>query len=282
VRAEVATRLGYDPFFIWAERIIVAQVWRDSKGYRAAVQLVDAKGLVSGSRSLRSPSDDCREVVKAAALAISIGIDPESATRAPGTPPQPVDLPPATEPTPRPASDESSKPMTISPVAAPRENDDVPLDPENSFRVEAGAGLWSALNLAPAVSFGGTVFGGFGWRSFVLFAEVRKNLAASGSGVAADLLAGAILPCARYQFLFACAEVSWGELRLQGDVVKSVTYAAVGGRLGAQTSVESFVFRAHFDVLGTLDKTVVLLNGSEAWRLPPAAVALGMDAAWRF
>jgi hypothetical protein len=132
------------------------------------------------------------------------------------------------------------------------------------------------------VSFGGTVFGGFGWRSFVLFAEVRKSLAASDNGVSADLLAGAILPCGRYEFLFACAEVSWGELRLQGDLVKSVTYAAVGGRLGAQVSLESLVLRAHFDVLGALDRTVVLLNGSEAWRLPPAAVALGMDAAWRF
>jgi hypothetical protein len=87
VRTEVATRLGYDPFFVWAERTIVAQVWREPKGYRAAVQLVDAKGLVSGSRALRSQSDDCSELVKAAALAISISIDPDSVTRAPGPPP---------------------------------------------------------------------------------------------------------------------------------------------------------------------------------------------------
>jgi hypothetical protein len=93
VRTEVATRLGYDPFFVWAERTIVAQVWREPKGYRAAVQLVDAKGLVSGSRALRSQSDDCSELVKAAALAISISIDPDSVTRAPGTPPQLIDAP---------------------------------------------------------------------------------------------------------------------------------------------------------------------------------------------
>ena len=86
VRSEVATRLGYDPFFVWAERTIVAQLYRDGRGFRATVQLLDDKGVVLGSRALHSSSDDCAELVKAMALAISISIDPESLNR-PGAPP---------------------------------------------------------------------------------------------------------------------------------------------------------------------------------------------------
>jgi hypothetical protein len=148
--------------------------------------------------------------------------------------------------------------------------------------LEAGAGLCSALNLAPAVSVGGTAFGGIGWRSLALFAEVRKNLPASGGGVAADLLVGALVPCVRYEFLFACADVGWGVLRLEGAQVKSVSYVAAGGRAGAQMSVGRLAFRAHFDMLAPLDRTVVFLNGSEVWRLPAASVGIGLDTAVRF
>jgi hypothetical protein len=150
------------------------------------------------------------------------------------------------------------------------------------FQPEVGVGVWSALNLAPAVSFGGTAFGGVGWRSLAFFAEVRKNLAASSNGVAADILVGAIVPCVRYAFLFACADFGLGELRLKGDQVKTVQYAAVGGRLGGQVSMGLVDIRLHIDVLSPIDRTIVMLNESEAWRLPAVSAALGVDTALHF
>ena len=81
LRKEVAERLGYNPFFVWAERTIVARIEREGPAFVATVQLLDAKGIVQGSRSLGSSSNDCAEVAKSVALVISIGIDPELADR---------------------------------------------------------------------------------------------------------------------------------------------------------------------------------------------------------
>lgn len=285
VRAEVASRLGYDPFFVWAERTIVAQVWREPKGYRASVQLLDDKGVVSGSRSLRSHSDDCNELVKAAALAISIGIDPESATRPPGTPPQTPD-PVRAEATVPPASTERASepapPNLVRDLPPNRDQSPEPIQPQPRVGLKAGAGLWSAVNLAPAISVGGTAFVGVEWRWFEVFAEIRKSLPASSAGVAADLLVGAVVPCARYEFLFVCGDVAWGALRLEGERAESVSYLAVGGRIGAQVSVARLALRPHLDVLAPINRTTVLLNRSEVWRLPSASAAIGLDAALHF
>ena len=77
IRKEVSARLGYDPFFVWAERTIVTQTERQERGFRATVQLLDDKGMVRGSRVLKSNASECTELVKSVALAISIGVDPE-------------------------------------------------------------------------------------------------------------------------------------------------------------------------------------------------------------
>ncbi|MET0593673.1 MAG: hypothetical protein ABW133_13300 [Polyangiaceae bacterium] len=296
VRTEVATRLGYDPFFVWAERTIVAQIWRETRGFRASVQLLDDKGVVRGTRALRSASEDCGELVKAAALAISIGIDPESATRPPGTPPADVAAPSATKEAPATPSSTPERETTPSVSAAasaaaisPNESGDTrERDPLEATRDAArlqpsvGATLWSAINLAPAVTFGGTVFAGLEWRSLGLFAEVRKSLPASGDGVSADLLAGAILPCLRFDSLFACADLDVGQLRLEGQQVRTARYIAAGARLGAQITARPLALRAHLDVLAPFDRTEVLINGFEAWRLPAVSAALGVGAALPF
>jgi hypothetical protein len=324
VRREVATRLGYDPFFVWAERTIVAQIWRESTGYRATVQLLDRQNVVRGSRSLRSSSDDCGELIQAAALAISISIDPESVSRPPGTPPHDAPPPSSTGESPRSSGDDAARGTRSESNAAPPSRaatrtsalaatpgdgpprkavapkDDttaanfLPPNEVDRARVESppseplriapmiGATLWSAVNLAPAVSFGGTAFVGAEWRALGLFGELRKSLPASGQGIAADLLVGAILPCVRYTFLFGCADLDFGELRFEGAQSKTARYVAGGGRIGARIEAKPLLLRAHLDVLAPLDRTVVLMNGSEVWQLPAMSVALGFGASLPF
>jgi hypothetical protein len=52
LRSAVAQRLGYDPFFAWAEQIVVVKISAASGWLRARLELVDAKGLASGAREL--------------------------------------------------------------------------------------------------------------------------------------------------------------------------------------------------------------------------------------
>jgi hypothetical protein len=285
VRTEVSSRLGYDPFFVWAERTIVAQLSREGRQFHAIVQLLDARGVVRGSRALSS-SENCAELVKAVALAISIGIDPDSAThshpkatpaddRARSSPgEQAHDVAPADPPV-----------VAVSPSAQPPKEEGVVSVARTASRIEAeiGAGVWSAVNVAPVVSVGGALFAGARWGPLAFYLELKQNLPASGDGISAALLTGAFLPCARQSILFACANASWGELSVEGARSASARYVAVGGRLGVQINAfRQLSLRFQIEGLRSLDETVVMQGPSEVWRLPPVSGALGTDASLRF
>jgi hypothetical protein len=74
LRAAVAARFGYDPFFPWARQTVVVQVWREAARFRSRVQLVDGAGLAVGARELSSDQDSS-ELFDATALGISIALD---------------------------------------------------------------------------------------------------------------------------------------------------------------------------------------------------------------
>ena len=54
LRKAVAARVGYDPFFAWAPRTVVANLAREGNAYVAAVDLIDEQGLAHGARALRT------------------------------------------------------------------------------------------------------------------------------------------------------------------------------------------------------------------------------------
>jgi hypothetical protein len=71
LRHEVAARVGYDPFFAWAKRTIVASVTRRGGAFVATVDMVDDDGVSHGARELRTEGE-CRELLDAVALAIAM------------------------------------------------------------------------------------------------------------------------------------------------------------------------------------------------------------------
>src|SRR5262245_35159385 len=75
LRKDVATRLGYDPFFPVAQKTVVAQVSKVAGGYRGRVQIVADDGKLRGERELATKGQDCRELVHALALAVSVALD---------------------------------------------------------------------------------------------------------------------------------------------------------------------------------------------------------------
>jgi hypothetical protein len=279
VRREVAARLGYDPFFPWAERTIVARITREGGTLRASVDLLDKDGFVRGSRQLKPAAADCAELVRSLALAISIAIDPEHADPSANPAPAPTETAPApsAEPVPSPTPPEAKPAPPSKPPAVP---------PSSNRRIvpEAGIGVWSALGLAPEVTFGGKLYAGATWGALGVFLEGLADLPVSRDGVSVAIVAGSLVPCFEQDVWFACALGSWGRLRAAGVETKTGPYVAVGGRLGARVPLwKQLVLRATVDTLVPLDHTEVKAGElNRVWELPLVAGALGFDIGVRF
>jgi hypothetical protein len=83
IQAQVAARLGDDPFRRPPTQFIEALVTRPAQTLLVAIAMRGADGELLGSRTLTSAADDCRSVANAAALTIAILIDPDALLRAP-------------------------------------------------------------------------------------------------------------------------------------------------------------------------------------------------------
>jgi hypothetical protein len=86
VMAAVAARLGYSPFSNDGPRVLRCEIARAGAGLRAQIALRDAGGAVSGARTLASERSDCRDLLPAMLLVLSV------AARPPGASQEPADL----------------------------------------------------------------------------------------------------------------------------------------------------------------------------------------------
>lgn len=78
LRRAVSARVGYDPFFPWARKTIVASMSASpSGGFVAQVVLVDEEGIAHGARELRTRAT-CADLLDPVALGIAIAIDPHA------------------------------------------------------------------------------------------------------------------------------------------------------------------------------------------------------------
>jgi hypothetical protein len=98
IEAEVAVRLGDNPFQRPPSQFIEATVTRQAERFQVAIAMRGADGKLIGNRSLASASGDCRSIATAAALTIAILIDPDAMLRPPPTPAPPPPPPPAPAP----------------------------------------------------------------------------------------------------------------------------------------------------------------------------------------
>jgi hypothetical protein len=96
VEAEVAARLGDNPFGRAPTQFIEAAIDRRNDAFEVSIAMRGPDGKRIGNRSLTSNAPDCRSIATAAALTIAILIDPEALVRA--APPPPVPPPPPPPP----------------------------------------------------------------------------------------------------------------------------------------------------------------------------------------
>lgn len=299
LRRSVAARVGYDPFFPWAKRTVVANMGRRSRDFVATVSLVDEHGVAHGGRELRT-SGDCAELLDATALAIAIAIDPEILTHpappsglaagnapsgvAPGVvgepvaPSPPVAVTPAVFTAPAPPD----VPTSLQPSPSTR-----PADFEATFGAVASSG--SAPDLAAGLSAGGHIR----WRRLSLGVEGQVDAPASrsarGSGdVSAWPVLGAVVPCAYFGPFLACAVGQGGALRVSSGGVPDRRATWTGSwQAGARAGVlvllgESVSLRIRSDLLVNLDRARLALRGAPVWTAPSLDSSLGIDAVVRF
>jgi hypothetical protein len=297
LRRSVAARVGYDPFFPWAKRTVVANLARRSRDFVAIVSLVDEQGVAHGDRELRT-SGDCAELLDAMALAIAIAIDPEILTRpapssplADGSEPSGVAHGVVGEPVAPPAAVTPS--VFVSPARpdVPTSSQPPPATRPANFEATLGAlvSSGSAPDLAAGLSAGAQVR----WRHVSVGVEGQVEAPASrsvqgGGDVSAWPVLGAIVPCAYFGAFLACAVAQGGALRVSSGGVpdQRATWTALwqaGARAGVLIAVgESVSLRVRSDLLVNLDRARLGLRGAQVWTAPSLDGSLGIDAVVRF
>jgi len=286
VHAAVRSRLGYDPFITWAHDTLFAEVTHIAGAFRTRVKLVDDTNTERGAREMSVPGDDCAAVIEAIGLTISLTIDPNSLIG-----------PPQSQPVPPPRAETETEPeLTPAQTAPPARENPEPWPPPQprSLSVHIGLGVVGSLGTAPAATAGATFSVGAGWRALTLDLEGRADLPASGASerppaqVRSWLLAGSIVPCLHVGPFFGCGVASVGDqgATAVGVQVRREDHAAwwaAGARGGTEFSLSGpLFFRAYAELLGTLARNTLNIDGEEAYRFPPWSGGVGFSLAWRF
>jgi hypothetical protein len=309
LRAAVAARLGYDPFFPWAHDTVVAEIERTADGFRARVKMVGEEALERGAREIAVHGESCAALTEAMALTISLIIDPSRMT---GGSPAADESPAAATPENAPSDREVHGEPRESPAPGPEPRAAAadrralpPLDhepprraPGEAVAFEAGAQLLAVRAPVPGIGPGLALTFGVAWRRLSLDVEGRFDVPVSASDVDAShrtlqaqsgIAAGQLVPCVHIAFAFGCAIVAAGGLWASGQEVttsrtQSAFWAAAGGRLGVQTTPfgEHVVLRVFVEAVGAFPSEPVTIDGNQVYKVPALDGALGLGAAWRF
>src|SRR5262249_8230222 len=145
---------------------------REGADLKAKVYLVDASGVVQGLREFGGTAERCGDLVHAAALSISIAIDPALGQAEPilETPPAGEVAPPA-PPSPVPEASAAAPDRPEQP--APRK---AAAAPHDRTQWMVGAGGVGAMGAAPAPTLGGSVYGSVRLRRASFTLEARADL----------------------------------------------------------------------------------------------------------
>ncbi len=227
LRRAVAARVGYDPFFAWAKKTIVARMATASpRGFFVSVNLVDEQGMETGDRVVRTEGG-CAELLDVAALAIAIAIDPQSLVPQPRSTTPPIEPPPAPPPPRGAAKSRPTRAPTPEPTASP------------PLRLLGTVSAVFSSGQAPRPTAGAALGISARWTSVSLglegAAQLPVSARASGGGSVSAWLAGlALTPCAHADPIFLRAVAGAGSLQASGTGVldgksQSILWLAAGG-----------------------------------------------------
>jgi hypothetical protein len=299
LRTAVRARVGYDPFFPWAKRNVVAAITRRGHAFVASVELVDEQGFSHGVHELKTDGE-CGELLDAVALSIAIAIDPRLLV----APSSAVASDAVDAAKPEPASSRPPPaPPHSAPIAAPPRLAMAPLPPpedvtppparREEVHLEGSATAIVSLGTAPSPTAGLALGADVRWRFLSIGVEGRVDApagtgAADGGSVSSWLASGAIVPCAYVGVAFACPLWQVGVVEASGSGVSneraaSLAWFGVGGRVGALVELTGHLFfRIQGELVANLDPVKLELDGASAWTAPGVAGGFGAGVLMRF
>lgn len=293
LRRAVEQRLGYDPFFPWADRTIVARIRADARGLYGSVEMLDKSGIVQGSREHSAEATECTELVSGMALAISIAIDPTSVDRASKS-----SSGPQAEPDEEIVEWSAARAGEAAPAPAPvtrdvaRTRDRAPAFAPRRWVPELGAGVAGAAGLAPAPSLGPMADVRLRNGVWSIGLEGRYLLGfdahLSGASVASQLLEGALVGCWHVGVPFVCVAGSVGRLSVSSKGIAhpnddAALVARLGPRLGADIPLlPEVALRVHADLAVNLGKQSIQVDSAQIWPSPLFGGIAGIAVQGRF
>lgn len=269
VRAAISSRLGHDPFVPSARLTILAELSREEgRGYRGRLQVIDDANQVRGERVLASSKDDCSEVTKALALAVSIALD---------------ELVSASQPEPEPSvSAGPSTAVRVRMKLRPQASVDM-IDPEQTAPAEAvrfrtRLGVLGSTGTAPGLAAGGFANAEGVWRRLGVGIEARADLPASsslegGGSVSSSLTLGSALLCIHAEGPFGCVVGSVGYFRGAGEDISrpksgDALFAQGAARVGmSQKLAGPYYVVVQVDVGYTLTPNRITISGHDAFTI---------------
>lgn len=289
LRADVAARLGRDPFVEEGARTVVARIRKVGAELRATIELRD-EGGTKGVRTL-SGAPDCSELSSALALAVSLAVDPIAATTPKPEPSASTSASsPPSSPSVAPTPSASGAPTVPRPVVIVAPRPEPP--PRDLGGPRVAIGVHGALGVVPTTTFGATA--AFGWvaPTWSVDLEGRRDLpatAAVGTGTAtASVLAVSIVPCLRRGLFAACALGSFGALQSTGEGLPvnrtdTAPWIVAGVRGALEVPIaRAFTIGVAFDLITPIVRTTYRIDGRDAWTTPAVAGSLGIRVGAHF
>lgn len=306
LRQAVALRLGYDPFFPTASKTVIAQLRRDDarRAYLGAVQIVGDDGNARGSRDLVSNGDDCAELVRAIALAVSLALDdlddipsideataPSSESPADRVPADDIDAKDERTST----NDEGGATTERGERGSSREPSPPP-NPTKSTRgatIDVSGGPVLSFGTAPAAAFGASVAGSLRYGVVGLRLDVRGEWPSAASiaprgRVRTNTVLGSLTGCAYAKIPFVCVGAGMGVLwstteRITSPASDEALVAAALSRIGADFPVGSALYVEPFvEGAANLTRHVVTVNGADVFTMPSFAATMGIHVGGHF
>jgi hypothetical protein len=269
VRADVAGRLGTDPFDEVSPATLEVVVSRSGEGFRAELTLREGDQL-KGARKLSGVRADCSDLASALPFALTVAIEAFSeAEPAPAPPPAAkTEAPPDSTPAPAPP---------VAPSVRTAGAD---------WHVLASASPGIAFGEAPGPAFTAALGVGVEGGLFTAALEGRFLAPASmsvGTGqIQTSSFAAELVACLRYRWISGCVLGGGGALWSSAYGLPdahgiTTPVGSLGGRAQVALPLSAFAAIAvRGELRGALVRTAIEVGSTEVWRTPPVSGALSL------
>jgi len=273
LRVAVVGRLRRDPFVRSAQRRILVRITR-SNGSLVAVVSVEEAGESRGQRRIETRAG-CAELASAAALAVSIAVDPVAGM---GDPNDLEDAKPEPDPAPKP----KPKPPPDVKLALPPAAREAQNEPFVRVAARGWAGAVPSLGAGPSLGVG---FRRGAWSvaldALAVFPE-KQSVAGTTRAITVGLFAAQLSPCIHAANFRGCVLLTSGALFAQGRGVAQPRsewswHATAGMGTGYSFFAGRFSFTPLVEVALRLETAQLSISDQLVWTTPRALAAFGVE-----